>query len=162
MSDDYARAMQVALRYLSFRPRTVAEVRQRVARDFPPPAVAQTLASLRRCGYLDDAAFALRWRDSRERRRPRGAFLLRRELRAKGVADNLIDDALADLDEAGNAYRAGQRQARRWLHGPPAPLPYAAFRRKMGDYLLRRGFPGAIAHQTAARLWQECHPDPNQ
>lgn len=157
MSDDYARAMQVALRYLSFRPRSVAEVRRRVGRDFPQPAVEQTLASLQRCGYLDDAEFAARWRDSRERRRPKGAFLLRRELRAKGVADAVIDDALADLDEDDSAYRAGQRQARRWLDGPPAP--YADFRRRMGDYLRRRGFSAAVAHRTATRFWQEHNPD---
>lgn len=157
MSDDYARAMQVALRYLSFRPRSVAEVRRRVGRDFPQPAVEQTLTSLQRYGYLDDAEFAVRWRDSRERRRPKGAFLLRRELRAKGIAEAVIDEALADMDEDGNAYRAGQRQAQRWLDGPP--LPYADFRRKMGDYLRRRGFPGAIAHRTATRFWQERNPD---
>ena len=151
--DLYPQALQVALRYVSFRPRSVAEVRQRVGRDFPQPVVEQVLDSLKSYGYLDDAEFARQWRNSRERRRPRGAFLLRRELRTKGIADSIIDDALADVNEAGNAYRAGQRRAQRWLDGHQ--MPYATFQRKIWEYLRRRGFTGSVTRDTAGRLWQE-------
>ena len=155
--DDYARAMQVALGYVSFKPRAVAEVRRRVGRDFTQPVVERVLDSLKRYGYLDDAEYAMQWRSSRDRRKPRGAFLLRRELRDKGVADDLIDNALDGLDEAGNAYRAGQRSAERWLSD--GSMPYSTFRRKIWDYLGRRGFATGVTRDTANRLWQEHHPE---
>ncbi len=154
--DDYARAMQMALGYVSFKPRAITEVRRRIGRDFTQPVVECVLDSLKRYGYLDDAEYAMQWRRSRDKRKPRGAFLLRRELRAKGVADDLIDDALDGLDEAGSAYRAGERVAQRWLRN--GDMSYATFRRKMWDYLGRRGFATGVTRDTANRLWQEHHP----
>ena len=154
--DPYPQAMQAALRFVSFRPRSVAEVRRRVGRDFEQPVVEQVLASLERYGYLDDAEFARQWRNSRERRKPRGAFLLRRELRGKGVSDELIDATLVGLDEADGAYRAGQKPARRWLAGDA--MPYTEFRRKMWEYLRRRGFGSGVAGETISRLWRDCGP----
>ena len=151
--DHYARAMQTALDYVSFKPRAVAEVRRRIGRDFTQPVVERVLDSLKRYGYLDDAEYAVQWRRGRDKRKPRGAFLLRRELRAKGVADDHIDDALDGLDEASNAYRAGQRRAQRWLSD--AAMPYATFRRKMWDYLGRHGFAAGVTRDTTNRLWQE-------
>ena len=152
-SDDYGRALQVALRYVSFRQRSITEVRRRVGKEFSQPVVEQVLASLSRYGYLDDADFARRWRDSRERRRPRGRFALRRELRAKGIADNIIDATPESLDESSSAYRAGERRARQWLAG--GEMDYRTFRRKMWDFLRRRGFSSGVAGDTTARLWQE-------
>ena len=152
-SDEYTRALQVALRYVSFRQRSVGEVRRRVGKDFSQPVVEQVLASLKRYGYLDDAEFARRWRDSRQKRKPRGTFALRRELRAKWVADSIIDDTLAGLDEASGAYRAGERQAQRWLQ--KGAMSYLEFRRKMWDYLRRRGFGTGVTSQTVGRLWAE-------
>ena len=156
-SDDYSRALQVALRYVSFRQRSVTEVRRRVGKDFAQPVVEQVLASLSRYGYLDDADFARRWRDSRERRKPRGAFALRRELRVKGIADDVIDATLEGLDEADSAYRAAERRARQWLER--GDMPYATFRRKLWDYLRRRGFGSGVARDTVARLWAEYGKD---
>lgn len=152
-SDDYGRALQVALRYVSFRQRSITEVRRRVGKEFSQPVVEQVLTSLSRYGYLDDADFARRWRDSRERRRPRGRFALRRELRAKGIADSIIDATLENLDEASSAYRAGERRARQWLAN--GEMDYQTFRRKMWDFLRRRGFGSGVAGDTTARLWQE-------
>lgn len=152
-SDDYARALQVALRYVSFRQRSITEVRRRVGKEFSQPVVEQVLASLKRYGYLDDADFARRWRDSRERRKPRGRFALRRELRAKGIADTIIDATLEDLDETGSAYRAGERRAQQWLAS--GEMDYSTFRRKMWDFLRRRGFGSGVVGDTTARLWQE-------
>ena len=152
-SDDYGRALQVALRYVSFRQRSITEVRRRVGKEFSQPVVEQVLASLNRYGYLDDAEFAQRWRDSRERRKPRGRFALRRELRAKGVADSIIDATLENLDESSSAYRAGERRARQWL--ADGEMDYQTFRRKMWDFLRRRGFGSGVAGDTTARLWQE-------
>ncbi|MCE2500087.1 MAG: RecX family transcriptional regulator [Dehalococcoidia bacterium] len=72
----------MALGYVSFKPRAITEVRRRIGRDFTQPVVECVLDSLTRYGYLDDAEYAMQWRRSREKRKPRGAFLLRRELRA--------------------------------------------------------------------------------
>lgn len=152
-SDSYADALQVALRYLSFKPRTVAEVRRRVGRDFEQPVVEQALIALKGYGYLDDAEFARQWRNARERRKPRGSSLIRRELRSKGVADTLIEDALVGLDETDAAYRAASRRAQRLL--ADGAVSYRIFHRRMWDYLQRRGFGSGVTRDTVRRLWAE-------
>ena len=151
--DSYDRALQVAYRFVGFRPRSVGEVRRRLSKDFTADLVDRVVSMFIRYGYLDDAEFARQWRASRERRNPRGATLLRRELRDKGIADGLIDATLDDVDDAENAYRAGRKRAERWLGSEG--LAYHVFRRRMWDYLQRRGFGGGVAHQTVARLWAE-------
>ena len=153
LSDDYARALQVALRYVSFRQRSITEVRRRVGKNFSQPVVEQVLASLTRYGYLDDADFARRWRDSRERRKPRGRFALRRELQAKGIDETVIETTLDGVDENSGAYRAGERRARQWL--ARGEMDYGAFRRKMWDFLRRRGFASSVVGETISRLWAE-------
>ncbi len=151
--DSYDRALQVAYRFVGFRPRSVGEVRRRLSKDFAADLVDRVVSTFIRYGYLDDAEFARQWRASRERRNPHGFALLRRELRDKGVAGALIDATLDDVDDAENAYRAGRRRAERWLGSDG--LAYHVFRRRMWDYLQRRGFGGGVAHQTVARLWGE-------
>ena len=99
-------ALDAALRFLSYRPRSEAEVRRRLARRFPGPSVDNAIATLREQGLLDDAAFAQFWRQNRERSRPKGASAMKWELLRMGVSREVADDALEGLDEDENAYRA--------------------------------------------------------
>ena len=148
--NDYLQAKQAALRLLAYRPRSVEELRRRLKERFSEPAVEQTVAALRTQGLLDDAAFAREWRCQRERLRPRGPATIANELRRLGVDSEVVDDALADFDAAGNAYRAAARYASR-----QSRQDYPEFRRKLWAFLQRRGFDAAVVRQTVERLWQE-------
>jgi regulatory protein len=99
---------------------------------------------------LDDTAFAQFWKENREAFRPRSQRLTRLELKKKGVADDIIKEVTDESDDAQNAYAAALSKAQR--------LPkqdYEVFRRRLGDYLKRRGFGYMIISQTVKRLWQE-------
>jgi regulatory protein len=102
-------------------------------------------ADLERRGYVDDAAFARHWVTTRAAR-GYGAARLRAELRARGVATALIDAALVSLDRADQIEEA-RRLARRRLPSLQRAEPLKAAGR-LRDYLLRRGFPGAIVAQV--------------
>ncbi len=149
-----------ALRFLAARPRSVAEVRQRLRRrGAADEAVAEVVARLREEGLLDDAAFAAYWRENREAFRPRGRRLLQAELRQKGVTAEVARAALTDLDEDEQAYRAGLRRVR-----SVAGEDEVRFRRRLEDFLRRRGFGYEVAVQAVRRLWAEAGgegaPDP--
>lgn len=147
-------ALASALRLLSYRPRSEAELRQRLARrDTPPLIVDETIARLRDSALVDDEAFARSWVDSRDQTSPRSRRLLAAELRAKGVDAHTVRQSLAALDEDDAAYRAARRRARS-LAAPS----YADFRRRLGDFLLRRGFGYETVRSTVARLWEELAP----
>ena len=149
-SEPFQRASAAALRYLSHRPRSEAEVRTRLARRFPPNVVDSVIEELSLRGLTDDSKFAALWADSRSRHSPRSAFAIRRELTAKGVSQELADSAIRDIDDRDAAYTAGAKHARR-LGGSD----HAAFRRRMWGYLRRRGFSPSISRSVIAHLWDE-------
>ena len=97
--DDPADVLAAAARFLGTRPRSADEVRRRL-RDagYRADLVEGTLDRLTELGYLDDAAFARAWVESRDRTRPRGARALRDELRRKGVAVTDAEAALAERE----------------------------------------------------------------
>lgn len=145
------RCYEAALRYLDYRPRSQAELKQRLARrGFDGDTIAATLARLKELGLVDDLAFARFWQENRQAFSPRGRWLVRRELRQKGVADEVIERVLADVDDEDGAYRAAIAKARN--------LPvsdYEGFRRRLGEYLKRRGFGYGVIKNTLKKVWEE-------
>jgi len=150
-ADLFHRCLNAAFRYLGYRPRSEAELRERLKRrGFEAGNVEAVLTRLREQGLVDDLAFAQFWKDNRETFRPRSQWLTRLELRRKGVTDNIIDQVVADVDDEDSAYRAAQSRAHR--------LPdsdYEGFRHRLGGYLKRRGFGYSVINNTVERLWQE-------
>jgi regulatory protein len=137
-ADQASRATEAALVFLSYRPRSEKEVRDRLRRGgFEQDAIEHVIARLHEWRYLDDADFARRWVENRTAHRPRGRRLLQQELRHKGIdveiAREAIDDA--DLDETGAAEALARRRLPAYAGDEPA-----AIRRRLGAYLARRGY----------------------
>ena len=144
------KARREALRFLAYRNRSRAEVRRKLAQHYPSELVEQVIARLVEQRYLDDVSFAIEWRRQRERRRPRGQSVLRRELLALGVDREVIREALEGIEEAENAYRAAGAMAQRL-----AGTDYGTFRQKVWVYLQRRGFDHSVIGSTIERYWSE-------
>ncbi len=146
---------EAALRLLAYRPRSEAEIRQRLARrGLPPQVIQETIARLRDQGLLSDAAFARFWVETRDQTSPRGRRLLWQELAAKGIEREIAHQAIAPVAEEDAALRAAQKKARH-LQGQD----YSIFRRRLGDFLLRRGFPYPTVRTIVERLWLERQQD---
>ena len=143
-------ALDAALRFLSYRPRSEAEVRRRLSRRFSHSSVDNAMATLREQGLLDDAAFAQFWRQSRERNRPKGISAMRWELLRMGVSRDVADDALEGTDEDESAYRAASGISRRM-----GQADYDTFQKKLVPYLRRRGFGPETTRGAVHRLWSE-------
>lgn len=146
----YAKAKNAALRLFSYRSRSEGEVRKRLQLRFTEDVIDRTLSDLRRQGLLDDGAFAKEWREQREKFRPRGPAVIRRELRRLGVDSTVIQEALSGFDASASAHQAGSRYAAKLSLDDAG-----AFRRKLGGFLYRRGFEGDVLSQTVERLWRE-------
>jgi regulatory protein len=142
-ADGSERAHSRALDYLSYRPRSEAELRDYLLeKEFPENAVEEVLARLNRVGLVDDAEFARYWIDNRARFRPRGGRMLHYELQQKGVASEAIEEALADYDELAAVRKVAREQARRLRHLPPDK-----FRRRLYARLARRGFSSGLIQE---------------
>lgn len=147
-------AVERAINYLSFRPRSQAEVRRYLRKkETPPDIIEAVLERLQRLDYLDDRSFASFWVENRERFNPRGSQALRNELRQKGVEREIVDEAVDDEHDEEFAFRAASRKAALLLQTPD--IDYATFRNRLGGFLQRRGFSYEIVARVVRALWQE-------
>ena len=143
--------LAAAQAFLSYRPHSELELHQKLARrGFKEDDIAATLTRLKQAGLVDDVRFAVFWAENREAFKPRSKRLTAVELKQKGVAAEVISRVVEPLDESEGAYRAARLKATRISSGEPD-----IFRRRLGDYLLRRGFGYDIIRQTVERLWLE-------
>ena len=148
------RAVDRALNYLSFRPRSREEVRRYLRRKETPPAIIEAaLARLDRLDFVNDRTFAGFWIESREQFSPRGARALKNELRMKGVERDLVDEMVNDEQDEERALRAGRKKAITLVNAPN--IDFATFRNRLGSFLQRRGFGYQITTRTVRALWKE-------
>lgn len=143
--------LNTAYRYLSYRPRSEAEINERLQRrGFENNQIKIVINKLKEQNLLNDTAFAQFWKENREQFRPRSKRLTRLELKKKGVADDVISEVTGQIDDMESAYHAALGKAKR--------LPrqdFEVFRRRLGDYLKRRGFGYPVVSQTVKRTWKE-------
>lgn len=149
--DSFQQAYERALNYLSYRARAQAEVERYLAdKQYDEEVVQAVLARLTRVGLVDDVGFARMWVENRETLAPRSRRMLRHELRQKGVKPDDIAVALEDLDEVDSGYRAAMARANRYAH-----LDRQTFDRRLGGFLLRRGFGYDVVREVLDRVWRE-------
>ena len=156
---DARQARAVALELLSRKAWTRRELRERLRRRGAPAETAEAVVGdLESRGYVDDRAFAAAWAESRARGRALGSRRLAHELAAKGVARPLVEAAVrgafAETDEPARARAAAERR----LPFLRRTAPEQAARR-LGAYLLRRGFPGDVVRRTVRETCGVAVPD---
>jgi len=140
-----------ALHYLSYRPRSEGEVRQRLQqRGFADDVIVETMSTLKERGLINDIAFADFWKDSRLSFNPRSRELLKLELKQKGVSAHIAAETVEDIDDETSAYQVGLKKSR----GLDL-LGYDDFRRRIFGYLRRRGFGYDVTNNVVERLWDE-------
>ena len=150
-ADARRRAMDTAVRMLSYGPRSVHELRDRLKRkSFEPEIITATVGRLKELGYVDDEAFARSWTETRQSSRPRSARLLASELRLKGIAPQVANEATSAISDDEAAYEAASGRLRS-LRG----LQYKTFRERLGRFLTSRGFDYGVARETIERCWEE-------
>jgi regulatory protein len=154
--DGDAKARAAALHFLSYRPRSVQEVRARLERDdWPAEVITRVLAQLQTEGFLSDEVFSSLWVENRTLGKPRGARVLRQELRQKGVDRETIEESLPNAEEESeNAVVAARAllksKARAW-----SALDERARRDKFYQAMQRRGFSFPVAKRAWEQLGEE-------
>lgn len=155
LEDARERAFQQAMLFLSYRARSESEIRLNLRKhEIPEPVIEHTLDRLREDGLANDDRFARAWVENRSAFRPRSRRLIAMELRQKGLAEEAVSSAIADVDDGTLAYEAAQKRVSR-LKG----LEWNDFRKKLGDFLARRGFSYSVIAPVVTRIWNEAHKD---
>jgi regulatory protein len=152
------RALQQALLFLSYRARSEAEIRQNLRKhEYPELVIEETLERLREDGFANNKQFARAWVENRTTFRPRGRHVLAMELRQKGIDDSTIESVLENIDDEALAYEAGLKKARKLALSLTKGQEWSEFRKKISEFLARRGFSYPVIAPIVTRLWDELH-----
>lgn len=128
----YGKAYARALEYIFRRPRSRKELEDYAFRkQWSPEMTARIMQQLEQRGYINDAAFAASWVRSRQATKPRSTRQLLLELRQKGIAGQVAEQALAenDFDELSELRNIVKKRRHRY-----------ADEQKFMVYLARQGF----------------------
>lgn len=163
MHSDYEKLINHALRLIAKKRYTVIEIKQRLGRFLQRQGlescelegredgscegggcegggcelIESVINRLLELKYLDDKQYSIDYCSDRIKFKPRGKFLLKRELKLKGIDEELIEEAIntAEIDEFEIAKAAFDRKLGQWAKYDKNKVKEKAFR-----FLASRGF----------------------
>ncbi len=154
--DAVQQAVDRAANFLSYRPRSTQEVRRNLSqKGTPPPVIEVTIERLNALGYLDDCEFARYWVKNRNTFKPRGPRALRYELRQKGVSSAVINETIDEMVDEDVAACEAARSKVRGLRGNS----HREFKRRLSNFLQRRGFNYSTINNALEQLIEELETD---
>ena len=144
-ADPESVARTILLRRLDAAPRTRAELAGDLRkREVPDDVAERVLDRFVEVGLIDDAAYAQQWVASRQRTRGTARAVLRQELRRKGVDDEIVAAALAEIDPDDEAERARALVTRKLPSLARFDRPTQ--QRRLVSMLVRRGYGQGVAY----------------
>ena len=156
--DPVQSAHAAALRLLTVRAHSRAEIEQRLARrGFEAEPVATALDRLERAGLLDDEAFATELAASRTRR-GYSASMVGRDLRSRGVDKSIAARAAAAASPPDEEAERCVTLARDWVARHPG-LAYEVAARRLAGYLARRGYSSGVVARAVASTVERADSD---
>lgn len=145
-------AKNIAVNYISYRPRSSKEVIDHLLKKGIKRNCAQQVAKqLQSVKMIDDLKFAQVFVRDRLKRKPIGQALLRQQLLGKGIAssilDKVLDEQLTPQNQQASALIAAKRKLEMTQHSRKT-IDADKRKKQILDFLLRRGFSYEIALKT--------------
>ena len=145
--DPAAKARDVVYRLLASRARSRSELRQALLRKEIEEDVADAvLQKFVDAGLVDDASFAEEWVNARQRYQGLGRKAIGFELRRKGVDEQHVEAALANVDAESEEDRARELVQRKLRSVRSAD--YQAKVRRLVGMLARKGYSEGLAYRV--------------
>lgn len=145
-AEGLSKLLESAFRLLAVRPRSEAELRERLLRKYEIEGVEKTIAKLFEYGYLNDSDFAERW--VAERQKKKGKRALYFEMLKKGIKKETIELALEPVTGEVEVESARELLVRkRAYHSLPEPEKS----QKQTRFLAARGFSYEVIKKVLAK-----------
>jgi len=139
-SNGVKRAKDYAFKLLSYRPRSIKEIQDRLKKkDYSLKVILKVIKSLKRLKFLNDKEFAKIWVENRIRTKPMGRYRLYQELIQKGIDRDLIEKTLNDYREE-EEIKLARELTQRKLERSYQNLDEVTTKRRLYGFLQRRGF----------------------
>ena len=151
--DQFARGKSLAIYYLGFKARTEREVvNYLLTHEINSAYLPQILAELKALGLLDDSAYAENFIHGKIALNAAGPYQIRQKLREKGLADEILDQKLAELFDESTQLKVAGKLAEKLIRSKAHRLPLKQLKIKITQSLVNKGFSYDIAQQTLDKL----------
>ena len=146
-TDPVTAAREYCLNLLTARPLTRAELHKKlIGKGYEQDVAERVLNRLHEVGLIDDAAVAELWVRSRHNYQGMARKALSIELRRKGVADEIVADAVSAVDSEAEEARA-RELVRKRLRGT-VPADEVTMIRRLVGMLARKGYSEGLAYRV--------------
>lgn len=136
--EQFIEARNKAFHLLSYRERTIKEIRDRLKKkDFSAEVIEKVITYLLEKDYLNEQRFAEMWIRSRINHHPRGRKLIYKELKDKGVERKIINSALDEYLSREKELEMASYLMNKWLRRRKDEDSSSY---KLKNYLARKGF----------------------
>lgn len=135
------KAKETAFRFLSYRSRSVLEVERKLQeKEFSPHTIRVTLSRLLELGYLNDQDYSEAVARSSIENKQWGPVRIHDALAKKGITQDIIEQTLAQLTKEYDVSQVARHAFHSKFALKPHQLAEDKTRRKVVDYLKRKGF----------------------
>lgn len=153
---DKNQALKFAIKLLSIRKRSVFEMRNRLKRkEFEDDIIDEAVKELLEYKYLDDEEFAEAYINDRINFNPRGSFLVKKELREKGIAENIINEKIKELFPEKKEMELAKKAAEKKRETLNKDLEKNKIYQKIGSYLQAKGYSAYIIREVLSLSLRE-------
>lgn len=130
-----------SLRFLSYRPRSEKEIIEFLKKKKTEEAVIKKIIKkLKELKFINDKEFVKWWIEQRiKSKKPKGMRIIKMELQQKGINREAQDEIIGDYDMKGLSENAVKQLVTK-QYPKYGKLPKIEIRRKLAQFLLRRGF----------------------
>ena len=141
-------ALKFAMKLLDIRKRSVFEIRKRLKqKEFEEEIINEIIKELFEYGYLNDEEFAEAYINDRINFNPRGNFLVKKELREKGVAEDIVNEKIKELFPAEKEKELAKKAAKKKRETLNKNLEKNKIYQKIGSYLQGKGYSAYIIRE---------------
>jgi len=109
-------------------------------KNFIDETINSVLKRLVDLKFLNDEEFAKSWIESRQKYKGKSKYILKNELRLKGLKNDLIEPLLNEAEDDLETAKTLFEKKKKTL----AKLPAEEFKKKMAAFLQRRGFSWSV------------------
>ena len=154
MDDAAVKIKSDALRLLSFRPRSISEMRKRLKmKRYSSELIDETIDFLKLHGFLDDEKFAQLYANSRTSTRPSGRRQLAFDMERQGVPKGIVTKTMEGLTEYDE--HAAARELVSLKFAKMSGVSDEKKKARLFGFLKRRGFSNGIIFDVLKQLFSE-------
>ena len=142
-------ALKFAMKLLDIRKRSVFEIKKRLQqKEFEEEIINEVIKELFEYGYLNDEEFAEAYINDRINFNPRGSFLVKKELRERGIAENIVNEKIKELFPEEKEMELAKKAAERKRETLNKDLEKNKVYQKTGSYLQGKGYASYIIREV--------------